>query len=875
MKKTDAASFKYVRLAFVIMMIAMIVAVQLFPPSLTVSAAGGQTYYVSPNGNDSNPGTLSSPWRTIQRAANTLVAGDTVLVRSGIYKEFVTIKTSGSKTNGYITFQAYPGEKPVIDGSELSMASGSNALIYINNAGYIVVDGFELRNLKTSSSSQSPYGIKVQKSGTDIHLLNNNIHHIENSSSNGNAHGIHILGTLSEPLRNIRISGNEVHHLATGSSESVTLSGNIDGFVVENNIIHDNNNIGIDIAGHYGACSSPCTDQARNGIVAGNTVYNIDTSVNPSYSGNSAAGIYADGSANVVIERNRVFANDFGISIASEKKGKNASGITVRNNYIYHNDQAGIIMGGSGTSNGGATDIKIFNNTIVENDVMNKGYGAIAFQYHVQNAKIANNIMYNRSKKMFVQKYNGSGSDITVDYNLYFRPDGENSSAWVWNDTSYRTWNDLKAATGFDKNSIFADPKFVNVSGYDVHLQSGSPAVDKGLSAMAGGTVDLDGAVRIQGQAVDMGAYEFKAGTQPTPSATPSPTPSATPSPTPSATPSPTPTPATGGTIKIDGNFSDWSNIPSLAEGQSNVRSIKTLAEGGSLNVLVTGSLLEEKGQLFINTDNNAGTGFKAPYWSNSGADYLLENGFLYKYTGTKGTDWSWSEVRVHRGTDKFALTNTVLEVSLALSDLGVPQGGAISIGYVWKDSADHKLPNGRDLLKYVVSKPSTPDPAPSSPAFSIDGSGAEWSGIPVLSSGASNPKLIKAANDKDYLYLLIEGSVLLNAKTQIYLNTDNNVASGYQSSKRSAGGADYLIENGTLYQYTGQGSEWSWKRLIALKSIAGYALNESLVEAAVPLKELGITDSSAIGIGVVLNDSAATQLPASGGLAVYPLTAK
>lgn len=304
------------------------------------------------------------------------------------------------------------------------------------------------------------------------------------------------------------------------------------------------------------------------------------------------------------------------------------------------------------------------------------------------------------------------------------------------------------------------------------------------------------------------------------------------------------------------------------------MRTIKTLAEGGSLNVLVTGSLLEEKGQLFINTDNNTGTGFKAPYWSNSGAEYLLESGFLYKYTGTGGTDWSWTEVKAYRGTDKFALTNTVLEVSLALADLGIPQGGAISVGYVWKDSADHKLPAGRDLLKYAVSPPNTPQPEPSAPVFKIDGSGSEWNGIPVLSSGGSNPKTMKAANDKDYLYLLIEGS-MLNVKTQIYVNTDNNNASGYKPSKWSSGGADYLIENGTLYQYTGSGSNWSWKKLAALKSIAGYALNETLAEVAIPLKDLGITDKNTIGIGVMLNDSAATQLPASGGMVVYPLTAK
>ena len=46
------------------------------------------TYYVSTSGNDGNNGTsLSTPWRTINKAAQTMVAGDTVYVRGGTYRE--------------------------------------------------------------------------------------------------------------------------------------------------------------------------------------------------------------------------------------------------------------------------------------------------------------------------------------------------------------------------------------------------------------------------------------------------------------------------------------------------------------------------------------------------------------------------------------------------------------------------------------------------------------------------------------------------------------------------------------------------------------------------------------------------------------------
>ena len=85
------------------------------------------TYYVSTTGNDNNAGTLGAPWRTIQKAANTVHAGDTVQVRAGTYNEIVTMKTSGNATAGYITFQNYPGEAPIVDGTGLAGAAARSA----------------------------------------------------------------------------------------------------------------------------------------------------------------------------------------------------------------------------------------------------------------------------------------------------------------------------------------------------------------------------------------------------------------------------------------------------------------------------------------------------------------------------------------------------------------------------------------------------------------------------------------------------------------------------------------------------------------------------------------------------------------------------
>lgn len=77
----------------------------------------GNTYYVAIDGEDSNPGTLDQPWRTIQKAGTVLEPGDTAIIRGGTYRESIKPVHSGS-AGMPITFRAMANEKVVVSGAE-------------------------------------------------------------------------------------------------------------------------------------------------------------------------------------------------------------------------------------------------------------------------------------------------------------------------------------------------------------------------------------------------------------------------------------------------------------------------------------------------------------------------------------------------------------------------------------------------------------------------------------------------------------------------------------------------------------------------------------------------------------------------------------
>jgi len=482
---------------------------------VTVTATTGLTFYVSTTGSDSNPGTLSSPWRTIQHASNSVKAGDTVYVRGGVYNESVNISVSGSAIAGSITFQTYPGEQAIVDGTGLvPPTSGIQGLINIVNQSYISIQGLEIRNYQTSSASGTPAGIWVSGSGSNIQILNNLIHNIVTTSeTTGSAFGIAVYGTAAPAsLDAVTISGNQVYNLRTGTSESVNVDGNVTNFVITNNVVHDNDNIGIDVIGFERVAPDPAYDYARNGTVAGNTIYNISAINNPG-EGNQydANGIYVDGGSQVVIERNLVHDVDIGIEMASEHQGHVTSFVTARNNLVYSANSVGITIGGYASNVGGTDHCTIVNNTLFQNDTKKTGSGEFQIQYYATNNVFKNNIVYASPQGLFINNYTKSEPDpADVDYNLYYSSLSLSTANFLWNGTNYVGFSSYQSATGKDSHAQYADPQFLSLTAPNLQIQPTSPAVNAGvnLGLAVVGALDFAGNPRLIGTNIDIGAYE-------------------------------------------------------------------------------------------------------------------------------------------------------------------------------------------------------------------------------------------------------------------------------------------------------------------------------------------------------------------------------
>ena len=423
---------------------------------LPANAAVAGPFYVSPSGRDTNTGTKTYPWKTIQHAADRLRAGQTVFIRGGTYRERVRPKYSG--TAGHlISYRAYPGEVPTIDGLRITLPADQAGLFEIAGRAYIRVSGLRIINARPDVNSN---GILVTASH-DVLLDGNRTY---NTRSSG-------IGVWRS--RSVTVRGNEIVRACTGGyQESLTIAAT-DTFVVEKNTVRDT-------AG--GKEGIDAKDGSKNGRIRGNLVHHVP-----------AVGIYVDAwdsaTSNIEVSANTVHHAGNGIALASEAGGL-LSNVRVVNNLVYDSTWLGIAVTRNGDGAHPMDGITIMNNTVWRNgDTWGGGLGVD--DPNALHVVVRNNIVSaNRSFQLSLSA-DVPAANVSIDHNLIH---------------GYRT--SLEDGEILGDAPVTGNPLFVNPAGGDFHIRVGSPAIDAG-SATGAPATDFAGVPRPRGSGFDVGAFEF------------------------------------------------------------------------------------------------------------------------------------------------------------------------------------------------------------------------------------------------------------------------------------------------------------------------------------------------------------------------------
>ncbi len=187
----------------------------------------GATRFVSPNGDDANPGTEDKPWRTLQKACTSLRPGMVVCLRAGTYYGPATVRTQGTE-NAPAAIRAVEGAEVVITYSEEWIKAEADKLISVEPSP-------DIRNRAMGKDGQSKHypplltltGGFVEVSGLHFVGVRDRLPHNLYSEN-----GVSISGGTG-----YRVLYNEIENV--GHCGVKPMDHGEHGFLIEGNFIHD------------------------------------------------------------------------------------------------------------------------------------------------------------------------------------------------------------------------------------------------------------------------------------------------------------------------------------------------------------------------------------------------------------------------------------------------------------------------------------------------------------------------------------------------------------------------------------------------------------------------------------------------------------
>jgi parallel beta-helix repeat protein len=536
--------------------------------SLIVEAqcAVAATYYVATSGNDSNTGTLvSAPMRTITRAVNKVVAGDTVYVRGGTYREDVEMARGGTAT-APVHVLPYGTELPIVKGSDIVTGwvphSGGiwKKTGWSVNSQQVFVD-FDARpgnSLQQIGMPAAHYGSWEYPTpvGSGVSSMIAGSFYWEAWSKtlyvwlkDGSSPNNHVMEAsvrqrvfhMAQPY--VSLKGFAFRHSNTSAfvqqGSAVELSSHS---TIENSDIQYMDFAGLGMGYQQDSSQALNCNVSNNGnsgvnaiaatnfVVAGLKMnYNNSRKFNPLW---HAGGLKAATGANGIVRDSEAAYNTGpGIWFDYSSSGKP---IVVRSNYVHHNGPKEAAIFFEASSNGVIMDnvlvsntrrgiylaashiVYVLNNTIVGTNerAAIEVAGMPRDNATLTDNKIQNNIISasggTAQYDIFLQADNGSTiARNTSDYNLIHRPFGQVS---YYKGKAYTDLPSWRSGTGYDMHSVNGDPLFVGTSyagALSYQLGSGSMAVNRGLSL---GTMVPDDYLHVvrPSLGVDIGAFEKK-----------------------------------------------------------------------------------------------------------------------------------------------------------------------------------------------------------------------------------------------------------------------------------------------------------------------------------------------------------------------------